>query len=118
MATQHYVGSCHCGAVAFEADVDLDRTITCNCSRCQRLGAVLAFAPRAALAIKSGEDALTEYTFNRHKIRHFFCKTCGIEPFAFADAPDGSPGAAVNVNCLDGVNPRGLTSHAFDGRSL
>jgi hypothetical protein len=30
-------GSCHCGAVAFEAAVDADRVTICHCTDCQRL---------------------------------------------------------------------------------
>ncbi len=118
MTTQHYSGSCHCGGVAFEADLDLDKTITCNCSRCQRLGAVLAFTPRSGFTLRTGGDLLTEYKFNKQKIAHLFCKACGIEPFAYANAPDGTPVAAVNVNCLEGVDPRALKSHPVDGRSF
>jgi len=118
MSEQHYTGSCQCGAVAFEADVDLDNTITCNCSRCQRLGSVLAFTARAKLKVKSDDSSLSRYTFNKHKIAHQFCKTCGIEPFAYAEGKDGTPMAAVNVNCLDGVDPRALKSKHVDGKSF
>ena len=118
MSEQHVKGNCQCGAIQFEADVDLDSTVTCNCSRCQRLGSVLTFVMRDKLDIKSGMDSLTEYTFNKHVIKHQFCKVCGIEPFAWATRPDGKPGAAVNVNCLDGVDPRALKSHHFDGKSM
>lgn len=116
MATKHYLGSCQCGAVSFEVDADLDKTVTCNCSRCQRLGSVLAFATPDAFSLKSGEDNLTEYRFNTKKLQHLFCKTCGIEGFAYGNSPvDGSPMVAVNVNCLEGVDPRALTSHHYDG---
>jgi len=117
MSAQHYRGGCQCHAVTYEVDVDLDNTITCNCSRCQRLGFVLAFAPRDAFDLQSGEDKLTEYLFNKKQIRHLFCKTCGVESFAWGQMPDGSPIAAVNVNCLDGVDPRSLKSKHVDGRS-
>lgn len=118
MATAHYLGSCQCGAVSFEADADLDKTITCNCSRCQRLGVVLAFAPKDAFTLKSGERELSEYRFNTKKLSHLFCKTCGIESFAYGAAPDGSPVVAINVNCLEGVDPRALASHHFDGAAV
>jgi hypothetical protein len=115
LSEKHYKGSCQCGAVSFEADLDLDKTITCNCSRCQRLGSVLTFTSREKLDVKTGLDSLTEYTFNKHVIHHKFCKVCGIEPFAWAAGPDGKLGAAINVNCLEGVDPRALKSHHFDG---
>ncbi|UXT49661.1 GFA family protein [Agrobacterium tumefaciens] len=115
MASAHYHGSCQCGDVSFEVDADLDHTIVCNCSRCKRLGSTLAFAPREKFTLLSGEDKLSEYLFNKHKIHHLFCSTCGIESFAYADGPDGTPMVAVNANCLDGVDPRGLKPQVFDG---
>lgn len=118
MATEHYEGGCQCGAVRYEVDVDLDNVITCNCSRCQRLGSVLAFTPSDAFTLKSGEDALTEYTFNQKKIRHLFCGTCGIQSFAYGAMPDGTPVTAINVNCLENVDPRALSPHHVDGRSV
>jgi len=117
MTTAHYEGSCQCGAVSYEVDVDLEKTVTCNCSRCQRMGFVLAFAPQDSFQLKSGENNLTEYLFNKKVIRHLFCKTCGIESFAYGKMPDGSPTVAVNVNCLAGIDPRALDSQHVDGRS-
>ena len=114
---QSYKGSCQCGAVSFEADLDLDSTVTCNCSRCQRIGSVLTFAPRSDFRLVTGEGNLTEYLFNNHAISHRFCKTCGVEPFAYGTMPDGSLTVAVNANCLDGVDPRALKSHHHDGKS-
>ena len=117
MATRRYFGGCQCGAVSFEADADLDRTVVCNCSRCRRLGSVLTFVPRDSFVLKSGEDNLTEYLFNSKKIHHLFCKTCGIQSFSHGEAPDGASMIALNVNCLEGVDPRALSPHAFDGAS-
>ena len=117
MSIKHYVGGCQCGAVTYAVDVDLDNTMTCNCSRCQRLGFVLAFTPRDKFKLESGGENLTEYLFNKKQIRHLFCRTCGVESFAYGQMPDGSPIAAVNVNCLEGVNPRALNSQHVDGRS-
>ena len=37
--------------------------------------------------LKSGEDELTEYTFNKHVVHHLFCSICGIQPFAEAADP-------------------------------
>lgn len=116
MTVKHYSGSCQCGAVAFEADLDLDNTLTCNCSRCQRLGSVLTFTPPDGFKLLRGEDQLSEYLFNKHVIRHLFCKTCGIESFARGRAPDGREMIAVNVNTIEGIDPRTLQSKHYNGR--
>jgi hypothetical protein len=115
MSVEHHSGSCQCGAVAFEADVDISSPVVCNCSRGRRLGSVLAFAPRDAFTVVRGEDALTEYTFNRGVIRHLFCRTCGIEGFAYGRMPDGTPMVAININCLDGVDAHALPARHHDG---
>jgi hypothetical protein len=112
-----FEGSCHCGRVAYTVEADLDRTITCNCSYCQRRGSILTFSPATAFTLDKGEDALTEYRFNTQKIQHLFCETCGIESFARGSMPDGTPMVAVNVRCLSGVEPTELEPTLFDGRS-
>lgn len=118
MASETYQGGCQCGAVRYQVSADLGNTITCNCSRCQRMGFVLAFSPREDFHLQSGEEVLTEYFFNKKAIRHLFCSRCGVESFAYGTMPDGSPTVAINVNCLEGVDPRGLTSQHVDGRSF
>lgn len=82
------------------------------------MGFVLAFAPRASFKLDSGEAQLTEYRFNKKQVRHLFCKICGVESFAYGQMPDGSPVVAINVNCLEGVDPRALDSAQVDGKSL
>ena len=108
-------GSCQCGAVAFEAEVDVSPPIVCNCSRCRRLGARLAFTTLDRFRLLKGEEALTEYRFNTGRIRHQFCAVCGIEPFAYGTGPDGAPMVAINVNCLEDVDPLALPTHFVDG---
>lgn len=118
MPKERHEGSCQCGAVRFSAVVDLDQTITCNCSRCQRLGSVLSAADADEFTLETGADTLTEYRFNTNRIAHQFCSVCGIEPFAFGQSPEGARVAMINVNCLHGVDPRALTSHHYDGASV
>jgi hypothetical protein len=115
--TPRYSGSCQCGTVHFDVEVDIAHTKTCNCSRCARLGWIMAFTPAAKFHLKSGEGNLSEYKFNREVIRHLFCSTCGIESFARAAMPDGTEMVAVNVRCLDGVDLDSLAPQKVDGRS-
>lgn len=113
-----YRGGCQCGRVAFEVAMTLAKPVVCNCSRCQRLGSVLAFVPAENFTLLRGEEALTEYLFASRTISHLFCATCGIESFARGSMPDGTPMVAVNVNCLEGIDPRALEYEFYDGRAV
>lgn len=112
-----YAGSCHCGAVTFEAEADLSRVIACNCSICEAKGLTLTFTPQAKFHLSSGEAELTEYRFNKNQIAHQFCKICGVQTFAQATAPDGTPMAALNVRCLKEIDFASLAPAPVDGRS-
>ena len=112
-----YQGGCHCGKVRFSVEVDLASPITCNCSYCAKRGSVLAFAPAAGFTLEQGEGDLSEYRFNSKTIAHLFCATCGMESFSRGAMPDGTEMVAVNIRCLDGVDPDAVTPQRYDGRS-
>jgi len=117
---QTYRGSCHCGAVRFEADLDLAaETVRCNCSICTKSRMWLTFTGTDGFRLLEGEDRLADYTFGRGAIHHRFCSRCGVKPFGQATMPDGAVAYAVNVACLDGVPDEALAAApvAFqDGR--
>jgi hypothetical protein len=46
-----------------------------------------------------------------------FCPGCGVQSFARGKKSDGTPVIAINVRCLEGVDPKSLTLLPFDGRS-
>ena len=116
--TQTYSGGCQCGKVRYEASLALGEVISCNCSRCARLGSLLAFLPKSDFKLISGEGAMTEFQFNRHVIHHLFCATCGIQSFARGKRPDSAEMVALNVRCLDDVDIDTLKVKKVDGRSL
>jgi hypothetical protein len=113
-----YTGSCHCGRVRYDATLDLAQVIECNCSHCQRKGLLLTFVPSSQFTLRSGEQELADYQFNKKIIRHLFCRTCGVQPFARGKMPDGSAAVAVNVRCLEGVDVSALKPMPFDGRNM
>lgn len=113
-----YTGSCHCGRVAFEVEAEAKELMECNCSMCARRGSLLLFAPRERLKLRTPEANASTYMFNKHVIKHRFCPNCGIHPFGEGVDPKGNKMAAVNVRCLDGVEPESLRVKQFDGRAL
>lgn len=111
-------GSCHCGRVAFSADLEPTEAIDCNCSICRRKGALLAFAAPDKFTLETPREALSTYTFRKHVIRHHFCEVCGCAPFSEGTGPDGQPMVAINLRCVEGLDLSKIKIMPFDGASL
>jgi hypothetical protein len=112
-----YRGSCHCGRVAFEVEGTPASAMACNCSICQRKGALMWFVPREQLRLLTPDENAGAYTFHKHVIRHRFCPVCGMHPYAEGTDPKGNRMAAVNLRCLEDLALEGLPVTQFDGRS-
>jgi hypothetical protein len=116
-----YHGSCHCGAVRYEADIDLARgTGKCNCSICTKTRNWSAVVKPEAFRLLSGADSLGEYRFGSQQAEHLFCKVCGVRSFERGYIEQiGGAFVSVKVNCLDDVEPRELIEapvHYANGR--
>jgi len=119
--TRTYHGSCHCGAVRYEANLDLSNgTGRCNCSICRKLRFWSARADLKTFRVVSGEDALVDYTFGTDSTHNLFCRHCGVHSFHRGYVEQiGGEFVAVNVTCLDDVSDEEWAAAAIrysDGR--
>lgn len=113
----NHKGSCHCGKVAFEVEGEIKSALSCNCSMCRRRGSLLWFVPRADLKLLTPESAASTYTFNKHVIQHRFCPVCGIHPYGEGTDPKGHAMAAINIRCIEDIDPESVPVQHYDGRS-
>jgi hypothetical protein len=96
-----YQGGCHCGAVRFEAALDIaDGSSRCNCSYCSKLRLWKADAAPHEMRLHRGAEMLTEYRFGSRAVLHQFCKACGVKLFGRFEA-SGQPRVVVSIPALD-----------------
>ena len=112
-----YHGSCHCGAVKFEVDVDLSGLTRCTCSMCSKKGGLFCYVPPDRFRLLQGDEDLMIYRSNTEQAEHIFCKHCGIHSFGH---PRSNPELyLVNVRCLDDfdLETEAYEVKLFDGRN-
>ncbi len=116
---ERYLGRCHCGAVSFDISVSkIESGMRCNCSICEKKGAVMTpftIAPEnIKISVQGG--ALSTYQFGTGVAKHYFCNKCGIYTFHETMRVPGH--YRVNVACIDNINSLELPVKVFDGASI
>ena len=117
MGTSKHQGSCHCGGVKFEVEVDPSQGTRCNCRICTKLGATGAIVKPAAFTLLTDEANLASYSRMPEIASRYFCKTCHVQCFGKGHlAQLGGDFVSVNLNTLDDHDLAGTTIGYWDGR--
>ena len=126
MALKTYSGSCHCGQIRFEADLDLNAgTVKCNCSGCTKARSWLIFVTADRFRLLAGKESQRDYQWtppgrSAPTVEYHFCSSCGIRTPASGNIEAlGGAIYAIQVPLLDGVDPEELANaplHYVDGR--
>ncbi len=107
-----YHGSCHCGAVKFEADIDLAAgTSKCNCSICTKHRGWGVVIKPDQFRLLGGANNMSSYQFGTMSGHHRFCRTCGISPFGDGYVEQiGGAFVSISLGCLDDASDEELAA--------
>ena len=111
-------GGCHCGKIAYAFEGEIGTVLDCNCSLCQKRGGLLHFISESAFTLNTPRENLGTYTFNKQVLSHHFCPSCGVSPFTEGTDPNGNKMVAINVRCVEDIDPRALDVKFFNGRAV
>lgn len=107
MPVETYEGSCHCGAIRFEADIDLtEGSNRCNCSYCAKVRAWFAFAKGEGRFRLLDAGGVSEYRWTppgqlEPHLTFAFCRHCGVRTHARGNLESlGGTFHAVSVPAL------------------
>ena len=116
--TTTHRGSCHCGALRYEVDLDLAGKATqCNCSICRKTMWTGAQVKPDAFRVLAGEESAGKYVWGGKISTRFFCKECGVHCYGRGELEMlGGKFVGVNVNTLDDVDVGLLDITHWDGR--
>lgn len=111
-----YDGRCHCQAVRFSVQLDLEEAIICDCTICTKKGAIVVRIDEPDFQLHSSLGEMGMYTFNTHTAKHYFCQRCGIHTF---HRPRTYPERwGINIRCLTGVDLSAIDARRVFGSEL
>ncbi|HMJ52249.1 MAG TPA: GFA family protein [Polyangiaceae bacterium] len=112
-----HLGTCHCGDVRFEAEIDATAGSRCNCSVCTKTSITGGVVKPAAFALLTDESKLSMYEWASKTQQRYFCKRCGVHCFGRGHLEQlGGDYVSVNLNCIDDIDLRDVSLIFWDGR--
>jgi len=117
-----YHGSCHCGRITYEADIDLQAgTGRCNCTICWKRRYWGTNIKPEDFRLTCEEVGIGDYQFGTMSGHHRFCSHCGVAPYGHGYIEEmGGAYVSINLACLDDLDPAELVEAPvtfFDGRN-
>jgi len=97
-------GACHCGAIAFAAEIDPSRVVVCHCNDCQ----VMSGAPFRAVIptpidkfslLRGSPKTYVKVAQSGNRRAQVFCPDCGTA--LWGTAPENATAVVIRLGCID-----------------
>ncbi|MFG6433328.1 GFA family protein [Roseateles sp. LYH14W] len=96
-------GACHCGAIAFEAEIDPSRVVVCHCTDCQVMSGApmraIVPAPVGQFSLLRGEPkSYIKVAQSGNRRAQVFCADCGTA--LWGTAPENPVAMMIRLGCI------------------
>ena len=100
-----YTGGCQCGKVRYEAHAEIGEVISCNCSRCRKLGSLLSARRQCPTSnFFRAKDDMTGLSVQQPHDPSSILQDLRDPVIRLRQGPGGKDMVMINVRCLDGVD--------------
>lgn len=106
---------CHCGQVVFELSQSPKWLVECNCSICQRMGALWGHLDQSFVSLPESNGATIEYIHGDKTLAMHSCQNCGCTTHWLSLNPEVSTRMAVNFRMCSASDRARLKIRPFDG---
>jgi hypothetical protein len=112
MSKKIFHGSCHCGKIKFQANLDLTKgSGKCNCTFCRKNSYWSIKTSLEDFKLLQGQDSITEYSNNRDFGYYVFCKHCGTMPYGISTKTEWTQeGPSIKISSLDDMSTEEMNS--------
>ena len=103
----HVNGTCHCGAITFDAEVNPDHSVICHCTDCQAMASapfrMMVVTHESSFNLKTGTPkAYIKRTADSGNLRELtFCDVCSTQLYATSVGDEGNRMLALRLGVLD-----------------
>jgi hypothetical protein len=111
------IGGCHCGAVQWRFQGEIQEATICNCTICRRYGALWAYGYDGnSISVEAPEAGLSSYV-RGSDISFNFCRVCGnlVSWRGLTLLESGQTRIAVNLRLAEPEVVANVPLRRFDG---
>jgi hypothetical protein len=112
MSKKLFHGSCHCGKIKFQANIDLSKESgKCNCTFCRKTSFWSSKVGIEDFKLSEGEENKKIYTNSPEYGYYVFCDHCGTRLYGYSPKTEWSEeGYSIRIQTLDDISIEEMNS--------
>ena len=107
--------NCHCGAIQIQVAQKPNTLTSCNCSICNRYGALWGYYETPKVSINASDSGLSHYSWGEESIDYYRCNKCACVTHYETNEKIEKNTTAINFRMAEPSTIESITIRKFDG---